>query len=168
MKQEISGQNGWWAAVWMVGGFLAVTGWLFLMVGAGLVLAGAVVAGVVLALPVGGAAWLATRWIGKGQRRVQREVVAATQVQARLVEATGSCARGIPYEVGGVYAFQDGKPTPAMCGPAAHALRPVVDHASQNGAGSTTVKVVCPLSGNVMTFEVYRGPEVRVPLQRAA
>ncbi|GBD11892.1 hypothetical protein HRbin23_01575 [bacterium HR23] len=89
----------------------------------------------------------------------------ATPVVATLLAMEGACARKVRYAVGNSFTFEDGRVQPAMCGPALHALRPVVAEV-RTTRGARLARLQCPLSGSVLVFEVKA--QERRPAQRAA
>lgn len=152
-------QQSWRETVtWFLFGFLLATGSLLFLMG-GFLLMAAMFVILVVVFPL---AALVVAVAG-----VARRAAAPVPVAARLVSASGVCARKVQYRLGDEFLFLNSKASPAMCGPATHGLRPAVEGIRAGGPG-TSVEITCPLSGNVLMFDLFPKKESVPELRQAA
>ncbi|MBI4339991.1 MAG: hypothetical protein HY680_08575 [Chloroflexi bacterium] len=160
-----SKQGVWEFMLWPLLGVSLAACLLFLMVGGGFILMALMLGAIALGASVAGV-WQVTRlprrWLGPVPAAAEH---APGLVVAKLVSASGACARGVQYRVGAAYVYANGRPSPAMCGPAVHVLQPVVQHVRESGE-SANVEMKCPLSGNIIVFQVF--PKTTAEVKRAA
>lgn len=92
---------------------------------------------------------------GLGMRAAaKRRALAGAPIAARVVEVSGSCARGIDYSPGREFTFGDGRRvTPKLCGPMLNGLLPYIQKL-RSGENGHQAQVQCPLSGSVTRFEL--------------
>ena len=123
------------------------------------------------------ARWLGRLWArstGRNQRfGAGNDTQSKAIVGVRIVDFSGTCSRGNALQPGQELVFHGNKVKDKVCGPALHAILPVVRQVRQSREADRSARVRlagfrCPLSDSRVIFQVFCKDRASGELRKAA